>query len=235
MVIIGSGLIAREIKKKLSDDVNLINKNLCFFASGTSNSQSATEDEFLREECLLRQTMLNYKNHMIIYFSSCALNKKIEHYNAYLRHKVNIENILMLHERFSIIRLPNLIGFSNNNNTLLNFMNNSIINSKKLVVHSKSRRSILDVEDAIVLTGAYIKNGFCINSILNIANPKSYSMAYLISLFEEIRGKFLYEYIDVEDCYEIELADNYNEVASSLGIKFDDAYLINKLIKYYGT
>lgn len=235
MVIIGSGLIASEIKKKLSDDLDLINKDLCFFASGTSNSQSVTEDEFLREESLLRQTMQSYKNHMVIYFSSCALSKKVEQYNPYLRHKANIEKILKSHKRFGIIRLPNLIGFSNNNNTLLNFINNSIIKSKKLVVHSKSRRSILDVEDAIALTGAYIKNGFCLNSILNIANPKSYSMEYLISLFEEIRGKFLYEYIDVEDCYEIELADNYNEVASSLGIKFDDSYLINKLIKYYGT
>jgi nucleoside-diphosphate-sugar epimerase len=235
MIIIGSGLIATEIKKKLSDDSDLINKNLCFFASGTSNSQSAIADEFLREESLLRQAMQSYKNHMIIYFSSCALNKEVEQYSPYLRHKSNIEKILKSHKRFGIIRLPNLIGFSRNKNTLLNFINNSISNSQKLMMHKKSRRSIIDVEDAIALTGAYIKNDFCLNSILNIANPKSYSMEYLISLFEEIRGKFLYEYIDVEDCYEIELADNYNEVASSLGIKFDDSYLITKLIKYYGT
>lgn len=65
-MIVGDGLIASLFT---SHD----KENVIFFASGVSNSLETKEEEFLREENLIRNTIKNNPNKIFLYFSTCSI------------------------------------------------------------------------------------------------------------------------------------------------------------------
>lgn len=60
-------------------------------------------------------------------------------------------------KKFIIIRLPEIIGLSLNKNNLINFLYSKIKNNKKFTLYFNSKRNILDINDAIKLSLAYIE------------------------------------------------------------------------------
>lgn len=142
-MIIGSGLIASSFNKLGSE--TLLN-NFIVFASGVSNSFKNDQKEFDREKTLLIET-IKANNLPIIYFSSILVN---ETNSPYYNHKLNMENVIKeCTNNFLIIRIPQVIGFGGNKNTLFNFIKTSIETDQIITTNEKIERSLIDVDDLV--------------------------------------------------------------------------------------
>ena len=118
-MIIGSGFIAKNFKKKII----LIKKyRIAIYASGVSNSKSINKNNFLRE----RRKIISYKNKInsmvFIYISTCSIFDPSRKNTAYVKHKLNMENVVKKNfNKFVIVRFPEVVGFNGNKNNLVNF------------------------------------------------------------------------------------------------------------------
>jgi dTDP-4-dehydrorhamnose reductase len=175
-VIIGNGLVAKSFKREKK-----FFKNIIVFASGLANSKNINKKEFVREKKLLKK-FLNIKKKKLIYFSTLDIFRKKK--NAYTRHKINIENILKKKKNILIIRLPQLIGKSNNNHTIFNFLNFNLRINKKIKIFVNYYRNFIDVEDLIFYVKKLIKNKINFN-IINIYNKKSIKIVSLLKIFKK--------------------------------------------------
>lgn len=123
-MIIGHGNIAKVLPER--DD-------LLFFASGVSNSQETSESEYQREKDLL---LKQDKTSHIVYFSSLAALKGK---TRYLRHKVEMEELVKDNFfKYTIVRIGNIL-WDNNPHTFLNFIRNKIKNNEPFEVINKYR------------------------------------------------------------------------------------------------
>jgi nucleoside-diphosphate-sugar epimerase len=175
-VIIGNGLVAKSFKKEKKFFGNII-----VFASGLANSKNINKKEFVREKKLLKK-FLNIKKKKLIYFSTLDIFRKKK--NAYTRHKINIENILKKKKNILIIRLPQLIGKSNNKHTIFNFLNFNLRINKKIKIFVNYYRNFIDVDDLIFYVKKLIKNKINFN-IINIYNKKSIKIVSLLKIFKK--------------------------------------------------
>jgi len=175
-VIIGNGLVAKSFKREKK-----FFKNIIVFASGLANSKNINNKEFDREKKLLKK-FLNIKKKKLIYFSTLDIFRKKK--NAYMKHKINIENILKKKKNILIIRLPQLIGKSNNNHTIFNFLNFNLRINKKIKIFVNYYRNFIDVEDLIFYVKKLIKNKINFN-IINIYNKKSIKIVSLLKIFKK--------------------------------------------------
>lgn len=90
--------------------------SLLFFASGVSDSSCTDEKEFKKERDLLMEV---YSGFHVVYFSSLAV---FTGNNRYIKHKLDMENMVKLNfPKYTIIRLGN-IDFGTNPNTLINYL-----------------------------------------------------------------------------------------------------------------
>ena len=141
-MIIGEGLIATAFKRKYIDN----GKNV-IFASGVSNSSETDPLKFSREKKLLTNTILNYPDKQIIYFSTILIGYKD---NPYYQHKEDMEELIKKTSQYYLIfRIPQLIGEKGNSNTIINYLVNTIRNKKEFNVYGNVKRAIIDVEDIV--------------------------------------------------------------------------------------
>ena len=175
-MIIGNGLVAKSFKREKK-----FFKNIIVFASGLANSKNINKKEFVREKKLLKK-FLNIKKKKLIYFSTLDIFRKKK--NAYTKHKINIENILKKKKNILIIRLPQLIGKSNNKHTIFNFLNFNLRINKKIKIFVNYYRNFIDVEDLIFYVKKLIKNKINFN-IINIYNKKSIKIVSLLKIFKK--------------------------------------------------
>ena len=124
-MVIGNGLIASRFSEYVK------NQSVLIFASGVSNSKETKEEEFEQEIELIYRTFENYcKNYLFVYFSTCSVYDKEEINSPYVQHKMRIEKIIeSTVPDFNIFRVSQAVGFSENKNTLLNFLFDSISKS----------------------------------------------------------------------------------------------------------
>jgi nucleoside-diphosphate-sugar epimerase len=141
-MIIGNGLIASVFKNSKIDYTNYI-----IFASGVSNSQETSDDEYNREKDLVIKTINENKNLKIIYFSSILSDTTK---NKYFENKLEIEKIIEdISDNYIIFRLPQVIGNNGNPKNLVNYLKNSIINRDEIIINNNIERSLLDVDDLL--------------------------------------------------------------------------------------
>ena len=192
-MIIGSGFIAKNFKKKII----LIKKyRIAIYASGVSNSKSINKNNFLRE----RRKIISYKNEInsmvFIYISTCSIFDPSRKNTAYVKHKLNMENVVKKNfNKFVIVRFPEVVGFNGNKNNLVNFFYQKIINNKKFTLWMNSRRNIIDIDDAIKLCLNYIKiiKKYKKNILeINIANKIFFSLVNINKFLEKLTCKKLY-------------------------------------------
>lgn len=123
-----------------------------FFASGVSNSTTATEKDYQREKDLL-MTMPFDK--CLFYFSSISI---FTNDNRYSKHKIQMESgIKMWFKNYNIIRIGN-IDWGTNPNTFLNFLRNRIKNNLPVEIKDEfrymiSKEQLLLLTDNLPLTG----------------------------------------------------------------------------------
>jgi nucleoside-diphosphate-sugar epimerase len=150
-MVIGNGMIAKAFKQYADDDRVII------FASGVSNSKETRQEEFDREEKLMKS--LTNEGAILVYFSTCSLYDPTLNSSPYVRHKRAMEYIARYNFNKSIIfRLPNVIGRTENPNTFFNYIKNQIQQQKTISVHRDASRYLIDVDDLTTLLPTAIEN-----------------------------------------------------------------------------
>jgi len=234
-MIIGNGFIAQNFQSK----IKIIKKlNLAIFASGVSNSLTHNNSDFLRE----KKKIVKYKNRInnktLVYISSCGVFDPSRNQKPYFIHKIEMENLVKTNfKKFIIIRFPEIIGHSSNKNNLINFLYDKIKNNKKFTLYFNSKRNVLDVNDAINLSLAYIEkkiNKKKKNFEINIANERFYTVLKIINTIENItlkKANFIKKNIYNSNWEFINSIDK--KLMKKLNIRFNKFYLNNAIIKYY--
>lgn len=225
-MIVGNGLLAQAFYKSFGG-----NEYITIFASGVSNSQELSAKNFLREELLLKQELNKKKK--IIYFSTCSVSDPTLLNSPYVLHKIRMEKIIALNSMdYLIFRLPQIVGRTENPNTLTNFIYDNIKNSRKFKVYEAAKRNIIDVEHVAAIAELAIEIGYSCCTI-NVANSKSISVLKIVQLFEEMLSiTAVYDLLPGGSSYDIDVALCY-ELAKRINLVFDANYVESTIKKYY--
>lgn len=227
-MIIGNGLVARAFEAYRNDEKVLI------FASGVSDSKNSTAEGFERETRLLTQAINDNKGKILVYFGTTSVDDPDLTNSAYVQHKLLMEKLIQdAGINFHIFRLPNLAGFSNNPNTVLNFLYKCVDEEKPFDLWVQSERNIIDIGDVYKTAHYIIKQADFTNNILNIANTKNYPVRYIVGCIEALCvKKARYREVAKGSAFNISLAGTA-DIYALLGIVFNDDYLPGILQKYY--
>ncbi|MBS1668532.1 MAG: NAD-dependent dehydratase [Bacteroidetes bacterium] len=227
-MVIGNGLVAKAFSSYFTDERFLI------FASGVSNSKSATEEAFHREKELLLQHLNQYPSAIFVYFSTCSILDPDLKESPYTFHKKRMEELIIQNNRpFYIFRLSNLAGHTRNPHTFLNFFYWHIKKKESFELWKKSERNIIDVVDVFKVCNHIMQQQLFLNKITNVANPENYKVLDIVKIIEDFcQTKGKYKEIDRGAGYAIDIAD-IRLLFQSLSIEFGDHYLLRLLEKYY--
>ena len=227
-MIIGSGMLARAFLPLAAN-----NSTMCIYAYGVSYSNCKDPDEFLRESTALAKAIEQYRHINFIYFGTCSVEDPEMCNSPYVTHKLRMENMVMAHGRGIVFRLPQVAGRTRNRLTLLSFLSEHLISGKPVDLWMNARRNIIDVEDVVLIVKWLLNNRNYHNSVINIANPFSYSMVDIVTTMENVIGlKGVYRTISKGSAYPIDISAIYQCIKAT-GISFEDDYLENVIYRYY--
>lgn len=184
-MIIGRGLIANALSQYDSQDY-------IFYVNGISNSSIARISENYNHEVLeLHEILKEDPDKVLVYFSTCLVSCIDEFANSYINHKHNIELFVKQNFRkYLIIRTSNLVGNNPwNNNTLFNFLANSLKSHAEIIVNKSIIRNILDVDDFAYILHKYLVELQKFNTTIELVYPHSFSMNDIIIAFEKSFNK----------------------------------------------
>jgi nucleoside-diphosphate-sugar epimerase len=226
-MIIGNGMLAKAFK--IYENIN----NILIFASGISNSQEQTDEPFEREKNLLEKTLAENQTTKFIYFSTCSIEDPSMSHSRYVKHKLNMENLIQtLHPDFYIFRLSQVIG-KTNSPTIIHYFYNKIIAKESFEIWNKSTRNLIDVDDIVRIVQKIINESLMKNKIINIASPASVDVPYIVRTIENIlKIEAQYASYDKGAPYSIDISP-IKPIMEDLAIKFDDDYLEKTIRKYY--
>lgn len=226
-MIIGNGLISKAFVPYYADSAEVV-----VFASGVSNSRECREEAFLRERQLL-ESALGAKKYLV-YFSTCSINDSELLNSPYVVHKKKMEELVASgSKRYSIFRLPQVVGKTSNPNTLTNYLYQQIVSGATFQVWRHAKRNLIDVDDIASISSYLVNHSLTENTNTNIASPFSISIPDLVGIFETVIGKKAnYTIVDAGGVYEINV-EQAVDVANQLGIMFDETYLERLIRKYY--
>jgi len=178
-MVVGNGMLAREFSSFEKNDKIII------FASGVSNSQEQDHTAFARELALLMT--FNQQKKKLIYFSTISIYDPELINTAYIKHKLNIEEIITREfNEYIIFRLPQLVGKTENPYTLCNFLYNKIKNNETITVFENACRYLMDVSDVYSWLKPIIVSNDFDNSILDINFNNKITINELLDIFEKI-------------------------------------------------
>lgn len=226
-MIIGNGMMARAMMEIDQEDI-------VFFCSGVSNSSEINQEAFDREFNLLNEQVSLKKK--LIYFSSYFVNFEGYHQKRYYKHKFQVEQFIQsTFKDYTIYRLPQVVGYSDNPHTLTNFLHNCILESKRIPVFKNSKRNIIDIR-CIKRVVEYANNAKLFqNEVVNLIAAMNFDIEEIIRAFELITQKKSQKYFveTQEHEFPILLKDEMREIFTQLGILFNDNYLEMLIKNYY--
>ena len=184
MKVYGKGFIAFNLKKiKLP-------KKIFIYAAGISNSNSKNIKDYKREIAQIKKVVKKINNKIFVYISSLSVeNKKLKN-DKYIKNKLKIEKIVKKScKKYLIIRLPQIVGINNNKHTLTNSLYNNILKNKQLIIWRGSVRNLIDIDDIKKILKKYFNNKYKLCSTINIFNPYSVDVVYLVKIFGHLLNK----------------------------------------------
>jgi len=144
----------------------------------------------------------------------------------YINHKKNIEKYIIENiSSYVVIRLPNVVGFSDNPYTFFNYFKNKILFDEEILVQSDASRYLIDLRDIVRLIPIILKDDVSLNSIINMAFQNQMSVIDIIKIYENvlnlkakvkiIPGGSSYEidnklFLEILNSNSIDCIDNYN-------------------------
>ena len=227
-MIVGSGMIATRFHDYKDDNRFVI------FASGVSNSSERNIDAFDREKQLVLQTKNQHQDKRFVYFSTGSIYDETLTHSPYVQHKLQMESLVSKHKGgYTIFRVSNPIGRTENKHTLLNYFINTIKSGQPFTVYSGSKRNLIDLDDMYTLCHYILQQSLFPQSIINIANPSNYSILYIIKHVESyFLKKALYTMVNKNSVPHIDTTE-IEPLYQRLNINFGNEYLIQLLQKYY--
>lgn len=179
-MIIGSGLIAT-ILDGISRD-----SSIAYFASGVSCSSETRDPAFLRERKLLEEVLITHER--VVYFSSCFAGLPSSTQNRYLRHKVEMEKIVLSFPKTSVLRLPNIVKYGGNKNNLINKLINHIRSGEQFQICPQANRNLVDANMLSIFIQDFEKN-YDRKRIQNVCSPFTYRLEEIVLQIEEAIDK----------------------------------------------
>lgn len=225
-MIIGKGLIA-------SLFVENDRENTIFFASGVSNSLEDREEEFLREETLVRNTIVDNPEKIFVYFSTCSIYDSSKTGSDYVLHKLKMEQIIKsLCKQYLILRVSNAVGKGGNPNLLMNYLIRSIKNNETINVHTKATRNLIDADDIRNITFNLLDTQI-LNKIVNVAYIQNYAIIEILEIIERFYNvKLNLNLIKSGSGYDINVPD-VEDYFQNNGLINKEDYITRILEKYY--
>ena len=226
-MVVGNGMLATAFMKTEG-----ISSDTIIFASGVSNSQETDHREFRRESDLLHSFLSCGKR--VVYFSTVSVHDPSLSSSPYIIHKLNIEHLLREHAGdYLIIRLPIVVGRSNNRHTLTNFLFYSLLSGHHFELYRFACRYLIDLEDVVALVTRLIAKQPC-NQTLDLVLDNRTRVTEIVEVLEHILGtQANYTLVPKGACYQI---DN-GPVKHILGTEYFQvdprAYTYSLLSKYY--
>jgi nucleoside-diphosphate-sugar epimerase len=226
-MIIGSGMIANAfLTKTFLPGINI-------FASGVSNSNEVDPAAFDRESKML-EVYLGESN-KLVYFSTCSVLDPELKNSKYVSHKLQMESLIeQKSKNYLILRLPQVVGFTKNSNTLTNFIYESMVKDKSINIWKYATRNLIDLDDVVSAVNYILENKFFENSVINLASPFLTSPIEIVKIFEKILNKN--SQLNIEEkggSYLIDIS-SVSQIYKDLNLVFNDQYLEKILYKYYG-
>lgn len=170
-MVVGNGLLGESMNLFIDNDDVLI------FASGVSNSKENRVSEYEREFDLLNKFLGTERK--IIYFSTCSVLYDCLEPTDYIKHKLQVEDFIKSNfKNFIIFRLPNVVGYTENQHTSFNFFKKNLIDNFEINVEENTTRYFIDVDDIvetltpIIIDKTQNKKEFnvCFNTKITIIN-----------------------------------------------------------------
>lgn len=226
-MIVGKGLLARAFEPHFGRIPDIV-----VFASGVSNSLETNPDEFAREATLLRQ-QLDSAAQRFIYFSSCGVVAAEPELTPYMRHKRSMESLVLSAPHGLVLRLPQVVGRTDNHHTLTNFLRDHITSGEHFTVWARAERNLIDIDD-IVKIGVRLATELPAKAAaVSIAAIRSLPMPEIVGIFERVLDR-------AANCAYIEkgmpmLIDTTiaERLSTRLGIDLGDGYIERVIDKYY--
>jgi nucleoside-diphosphate-sugar epimerase len=227
-MVIGNGLVAKAFELYKNND------DFVIFASGVSNSSEKSSEPFEREKKLLLETIQKYPNKHFVYFSTCSIYDAEMHNSNYVLHKLELENLIQTNgEKWNIFRISNLIGKTENPNTILNYLYFHIQSQAHFTIWKGAERNIIDIADAYNIIQMILSKSTNKNEIFDIANLYNYNIENIVAAIEsQVGQKGNFNFIEKHSHPNIPML-NMDNYLSYLNTIFTDNYLQNVLEKYF--
>lgn len=222
-MIIGNGLLASSF-----NEIEL-EKNVLIFASGVSNSKEQDHSKYEKELNLLKTTIKKFPEKKIVYFSSCSVFSKKN--TKYINHKKSIEKYFEDEiQNFLILRLPIVVGKTNNKNQLIKYFYNALIENIPIKINTNVYRYLIDAEDLMHILNIFKYDN---KKIINIAHNNPINVIDIVRFLEKLKNKKFIKienYEDNEDVYDI---DNSYFLEKSKGLNLFNIHPHDIISKYY--
>jgi nucleoside-diphosphate-sugar epimerase len=203
------------------------------FASGVSNSIETRASEFARERSLLEQWLAD-KARRFIYFGSCGVAGADNELTPYMRHKKLMESLVLSSPGGLVLRLPQVVGRTENTHTLTNYLRDRILSDEHFTVWARAERNLVDIEDIVAIGVALVEEMSDNACRVSIAAKKSLLMPEIVKIFERTLGRVAnYSVVDKGTTLDIDTRA-ITDVSTRLGIDLGDGYIEKVIRKYYG-
>lgn len=224
-MIIGNGMIARAFGASKYDVDAII------FASGVSNSNETSVAEFNRERNLLERCVEEARGRRVVYFSSCALINKEMNNIPYYMHKYEMENYVRNTSKHVIVRLPQIIGRTDNPHTILTYFKNKLESNEEVIIHANAYRYFISIDDLVIFVTSLL-SGVKHDVYVDFSNPYRYSAESIYLTIAKILGNQnpCYRIVEGGVSYELDFSDMYSYLQElNLDFEFGEDYFYNKL------
>jgi len=226
-MVIGNGLMAKRFSAYQTDS------SVVIFASGVSDSKSKDEAEYQRVKDLLKATIAQFPQALLVYFSTCSIYDTFLKDNHYIHHKLDIEHLIVHSGNdYQVLRVSNVAGPGGNPKTIFHYLAQSIPSNRPFQLWKQAFRNLIDVDDVYLLVKHLLITG-AKNTIINIAHPVSFSMPEMVRTFESYFHK-QGNYTEVEAGHYFHIdTSKVQTIAADAGVHFGGNYLYRLLEKYY--
>lgn len=229
-MIVGRGLLAEAFRVRYGSD-----DSVTIHAAGVSNSSETDPLQFEREQRTLTESLAGTDGRFV-YFSSCVVGLGQTVPSPYVQHKARMEARVLASGRGVVFRLPQVVGHTDNPNTLTNFLASHILQGKVFTVFSGAQRNLVDIDDIALIVPELLADPGLVGRVTNITARQAIAVPVLVSMMEDVLGKSsCARIVTRQEPFQVD-ATAALTVAHRLGLGLDDGdeYVRKILRKYYG-
>ncbi len=198
-MITGNGMVATALARFRDRDDVLI------FASGVSNSSESDERCYSREKNLLL-SLCSYQERTLVYFSTCSVFDPVLKDARYIAHKREMEDLVRHNfSRHLVLRLPTLVGVTDNPYTFFSSFRNKIARGEELVIHRSACRYLMDVSDVEMIIDLFLRDSDLCRGSYNVAYDNPMNVVEIVKIMEEVSGKEAVKVlVDKGNCFDFD-------------------------------